>query len=572
MSHPYQSTVRNLTGPRQPQGRDSLFTWTVGLFVLAGVVIACWLGSFYVTGHPEKPTMYRILRSANQIGSPTRFETTAAPQGKFFSAKDAFDHFSQMTSLQLDNENAKLLRNYIRNYKNLARPVPYLHGKFVVVQAYSLSKSDFISEGLVVLTQAVEHPQVLVEVICPAAPGQLRSMATSFTPGTEIKFDKTLDLTAVVHVARISGGYFQLSVVPIQYGTLGIQSSDLAFSLNPPTLLKVGETLPVIHSIEVNRLMKGTAEIRRIHKEAVAQGKVRLVERLGGRVDGDALVPNTLASNIPPAVNLSSSRPEAKPTTTPARPQDSPESEPTPALLPENAAPSKESTPRVPQPELPDMKNPAAIAKSEPPSPNPSVEPSLKDPTTLPEGGPAGMSNTRITTKVTPPPKDPIDSSAHLPKPSPAIPKAALVKSPTTPPTATQKQPTQEKPAKPPQVSVAAPPLPKAIPVLAQTPPTPPTPPPSSRTNVHFRDVVAGGGATTQKVLRGKFVVTATGSNQAVLRPLGDEKLGRVIVEYARGATPSNGQVVDADSSRLEIVQVSQSPDGTKTVRVKEAR
>ena len=46
MAHPYQSTVRNLTSPRQPQGRDSLFSWTVGLFVLAGVVVACWLGSF----------------------------------------------------------------------------------------------------------------------------------------------------------------------------------------------------------------------------------------------------------------------------------------------------------------------------------------------------------------------------------------------------------------------------------------------------------------------------------------------------------------------------------------------
>ena len=160
MATPYQSTVRNLTSPRQPQGRDSLFSWTVGLFVFAGVVVVCWLGSFYVTGHPEQPTMYSILRSANQVGAQARFETTAAPQGKFLSAKDAFDSFSQMTSLQLDHENAKLLRNYIRNYKDLSRPVPYLHGKFVVIQAYSLSKSDFIAEGLVVLTQAVDHPQV----------------------------------------------------------------------------------------------------------------------------------------------------------------------------------------------------------------------------------------------------------------------------------------------------------------------------------------------------------------------------------------------------------------------------
>jgi hypothetical protein len=567
MAHPYQSTVRNLTGPKQPHGRDSLFTWTVGLFVLAGVVILCWLGSFYVTGHPENPAMYRILQSAKQIGAPTRFETTAAPQGKFFSAKDAFDHFSQMTSLQLDNENAKLLRNYIRNYKDMARPVPYLHGKFVVVQAYSLSKSDFIAEGLVVLTQAVDHPQVLVEVILPAAPGQLRSMAASLSPGNELKLDKTLDLTAVVHVARIAGGYFQLSVVPIQYGTLGIQSANLAFSMTPPLRVNVGETLPVIHSIEVSRLMKGTAEIRRTHKDAVAQGKVRLVERLEGRVDGDTSSPN-IPPAVVPAAAVASASIANKTTSTPPKSQE-PEPEPTSALVSGNTTIPKDETPSVPQPELPDMKNPAAIAKIEPPLPQPPPESSPKNTAPPQEGGPAGMSS-RPTAKTSIPPKESPPPHTPPPKVSASIPKAALVKAPTQ--TSAQKPPaTADKPIKSPQISSSSQPPPKAIPVVAQSSPNA-SPPPPPRTNVHFRDVVSGAASPTQKVLRGKFVVTATGANQAVLRPLGDEKLGRVIVEYPRGAIPNNGQVVDADSSRLEIVQVSQSPDGTKTVRVKEAR
>jgi hypothetical protein len=101
---------------------------------------------------------------------------------------------------------------------------------------------------------------------------------------------------------------------------------------------------------------------------------------------------------------------------------------------------------------------------------------------------------------------------------------------------------------------------------------TPPTPT-NTRPNVNFRDVVSGSIQTpTKKILRGKFVVTATGSNQAVLRPMEDPKLGRVIVEYPRGSIPNNGQVIDADSASLEIVQISQSPDGTKTVRVREAQ
>jgi hypothetical protein len=575
MAHPYQSTVRNLTSPRQPQGRDSLFSWTVGLFVLAGVVVACWLGSFYVTGHPEQPTMYSILRSANQVGAQARFETTAAPQGKFLSAKDAFDSFSQMTSLQLDHENAKLLRNYIRNYKELARPVPYLHGKFVVIQAYSLSKSDFISEGLVVLTQAVDHPQVLVEVICPAPSQQLRAMAASFTPGNEIKFEKTLDLSAVVHVARISGGYFQLSVVPIQYGTLGVRESDLAFSLDPPKQLKVGETLPVIHSIEVNRLMKSTADLRRAHKDAVAQGKVRIIERLEGRVDGD---PNAPSSPLPSAIGqLAATRQNARPTASstppPLPPSDPPPAttsqppaatQPASALITETTTPTRDSTPLIPQPELPDMKNPAAIAKTPTPSPlPPQTEPESETPTKPAEGGPAGMNVTSKTGNSSKP-----DSSQPT-KSTPSIPKASLVKAPSpsvtpanTPPA--NRSTSTEKPPK------SAPPLPKALPVASTS--TPPTPT-NTRPNVNFRDVVSGSIQTpTKKILRGKFVVTATGSNQAVLRPMEDPKLGRVIVEYPRGSIPNNGQVIDADSASLEIVQISQSPDGTKTVRVREAQ
>jgi hypothetical protein len=563
MAHPYQSTVRNLTSPRQPQGRDSLFSWTVGLFVLAGVVVACWLGSFYITGHPEQPSMYSILRFTKQVGAQARFETTAAPQGKFFSAKDAFDTFSQMTSLQLDNENAKLLRNYIRNYKELSRPVPYLHGKFVVVQAYSLSKSDFTTEGLVVLTQAVDHPQVLVEVICPATQPQLRAMAASFTPGNEIKFEKTLDLSAIVHVARLSGGYFQLSVIPIQYGTLGIRDSDLAFSLDPPKQIKVGDTLPVIHSIEVNRLMKSTAELRRAHKDAIAQGKVRLVERLDGRVEGDLSSPPSPLPNLTTQLAKTTEKnpqPIAPPnaSTPNTLAQATPVTEAPSALLTETSQPQRENAPPIPQPSLPDMKNPAAITQaSEPaptPAPEPNPEPSLSQ--RVAEGGPAAVNAPQKLSQN--------QKSEPTTKPAPTIPKAALVKAPQPATSSPAKSSVAEKP----KTSPASTPLPKALPVTTQS-----SQPPPSRPNVNFRDVVSGAVSTpSQKILRGKFVVTATGANQAVLRPMEDPKLGRVIVEYQRGSLPNNGQVIDADSAPLEIVQISQSPDGTKTVRVRESR
>ena len=41
--------------PAKEAGRDNLFLWTVFLLLLAALVFACWLGSFYVFGHPEQP-------------------------------------------------------------------------------------------------------------------------------------------------------------------------------------------------------------------------------------------------------------------------------------------------------------------------------------------------------------------------------------------------------------------------------------------------------------------------------------------------------------------------------------
>ena len=43
-------------------GRDHLFLWTVFILLLIGMAFACWLGSFYIFGHPEKPRPYRLLK------------------------------------------------------------------------------------------------------------------------------------------------------------------------------------------------------------------------------------------------------------------------------------------------------------------------------------------------------------------------------------------------------------------------------------------------------------------------------------------------------------------------------
>ena len=100
-----------------PKGGGSLFLWTVFILLLIGLAFGCWLGSFYIFGHPERPGPYRFLKKLGKIESPQRFEVTAAPQGEFLSARKLFDRYSRMTPLELDEENAQLLRIYIKNYR-----------------------------------------------------------------------------------------------------------------------------------------------------------------------------------------------------------------------------------------------------------------------------------------------------------------------------------------------------------------------------------------------------------------------------------------------------------------------
>src|SRR5688500_8695077 len=107
-----------------PKGRDNLFLWTVFILLLIGVAFACWLGSFYVFGHPEHPRAYKVLKTLGKSEAPRRFEDIAAPPGEFLSAQKLFERYSKFSRLELERENADLLRNYINNYRETKKLVP----------------------------------------------------------------------------------------------------------------------------------------------------------------------------------------------------------------------------------------------------------------------------------------------------------------------------------------------------------------------------------------------------------------------------------------------------------------
>jgi hypothetical protein len=179
----------------EPQRRDNLFIWTVFILLLIGIAFACWLGSFYVFGHPEEARSYRILKKLKKIEPPRRFDITAAPLGEFISPQKAFEKFSTMKSLELQRENAELLRIYIKNYTESKKLVPYLRGKFEVIEARELTSKDLFPMGTVALLQAQEYPQVIVEHLFPSTGPNLEASKRILAKGVPFSIEKTNDVS-----------------------------------------------------------------------------------------------------------------------------------------------------------------------------------------------------------------------------------------------------------------------------------------------------------------------------------------------------------------------------------------
>lgn len=252
----------------EPKGRDNLFLWTVFILLLIGLAFACWLGSFYIFGHPERPGSYRFLKKIGKIEAPRRFEVTAAPQGEFLSAQRLFDRYGRMTRLELEEENALLMRAYIKNYRETKKLITYVTGRFLILDTYELKKSDLFPSGVVALAQAVEFPQVVIEHVYSSSPRYVPALRSLLKTGLDMKIEKTNDLSALLHVERMPDGHMQFTVVPLLYGTYALKQGVGTFSLEPPAELNIEGGLPLIKRQTFDAGLKKFAEYRRTHKIA----------------------------------------------------------------------------------------------------------------------------------------------------------------------------------------------------------------------------------------------------------------------------------------------------------------
>jgi len=232
--------------------KDNLFIWTVFLLLLTGVVMAAGMGSYYIFQNPEHPRSYAILRKLKKLDAPKRFEPNAAPRGRFFTAAQLHELYAEKTDAELALINRQLLHAYLDNYTQKDNSIPYLTGQFTVVGSESLNEKKIFTSGYVARARSTEEPRLQIEQIYPASPEYRDDLAKLLAPGVDIKLERTYDLSAVLHVARLEGEALLVTIIPLNYDSYG-SSSGREVHLSPPEMPNLSAPLPVSDLLEPAR-------------------------------------------------------------------------------------------------------------------------------------------------------------------------------------------------------------------------------------------------------------------------------------------------------------------------------
>ncbi len=238
--------------------RTNYFAWTILILFLIGLVFAAWLGSFYILGQPERPESYRILQKLHKIETPKRFALTAAPAGEFLTPKQLYSRYSSMGPAELARKDAELTRNFIRNFQQVHGLVTYVVGRFNIMAARELTEGDVFSPGAVALARAVEQPELLIEhIFTTANEHDAKLLTPQLAMGLDMNFERSHDLSAVIHADRLPDGRIQITAIPLLYGSYAVTRGTGTFSLEPPNELNLAAGWPVFKGAG-----RHTAEVR----------------------------------------------------------------------------------------------------------------------------------------------------------------------------------------------------------------------------------------------------------------------------------------------------------------------
>jgi len=332
--------------------------------IFIAIAIACWIGSFYVFGHPEKPFSHEVLTKLKKIEPPKRFELTEAPRGEFLRAPQIIERYGKMKPRQLERTNEILIRNYIRNYKPADGLVPYVLGTFNILDSFELTGSDYFPSGVAALAVSKDDPRLLIEQIFSSGKRVIPTLHRTLLTGLDIDLKRENELAAIIHIERLKDGRLKLTTVSIMYPSYESVASDGTFTLEPPATLNVRAGLPIIddsrqseadakyeHFRKKARLAATKKQEPKPEDAAAAQARLMRVEKPMTPEPTPSATPILLASALPSPTPAASPLPAATPSPTPA-PTATPTASATPSPSPSPSAtptPSPSPTPEAPK-------------------------------------------------------------------------------------------------------------------------------------------------------------------------------------------------------------------------------
>src|SRR5437660_7783527 len=269
-----QEFFRYETPYGRPRQRTNYFAWTLAILLLTAFAFAAWLGSFYVFWQPERPDSYRLLKKLHRIDPPRRFELTAAPAGEFLNPKQLHDRYGPLGEAELSKANSELARNYIRNFQQVHGLVPYVVGRFRIIDVHQLGSADVFTSGMVALAAAIDNGEVLLEHVYPADRRDIPLMRQTLAPGLEIKFERTHDISAVIHADHSADGRVLITAMPLLYGTYTVTRGTGTFTLEPPLDLNLAAGWPLFKREALRAAEDRYAQLRQ--SDAASPGSIAI--------------------------------------------------------------------------------------------------------------------------------------------------------------------------------------------------------------------------------------------------------------------------------------------------------
>src|SRR2546428_9253483 len=145
---------------------------------------------------------------------PGVFNLPAAPAGEFLNPKQLHDRYAPLGEAELSKANSELARNYIRNFQQVQGLVPYVVGRFRIIDVHQLGAADVFTSGMVALAAAIDNGEVLLEHVYPADRRDIPLMRQTLAPGLEINLHRTHAVSAAMHADPSDAGRVLITATP----------------------------------------------------------------------------------------------------------------------------------------------------------------------------------------------------------------------------------------------------------------------------------------------------------------------------------------------------------------------